>query len=69
MIALIVKGGSSIKARDNLGSSPLHTAVRWDADASVRELVQLGIDVNAQNVAGKSALSEAALAGKLSTAK
>ena len=69
MIALIVKGGSSIKARDNLGSSPLHAAVRRDADASVRELIRLGIDVNAQNVAGKSALSEAVLAEKISTAK
>ena len=69
IIDTVVKCGTPVNERDNLGSTPLHMAVRWDATKSILKLLEMGIDVNAQNTSGKSALAESALSARMSTAK
>ncbi len=44
--------------RDHLGNTPLHCAVRWNALQAAQTLIGMGIDVNAQNLSGKTALSD-----------
>lgn len=51
-------------ARDNLGNTPVHACVRWNAKNSIRMVTELGSQINAQNISGKSALSDAARSGK-----
>ena len=50
--------------RDNLGNTPLHAAVKWNAFSSAKTLVALGVDVDAQNLSGKTALSDACRSAK-----
>ena len=45
--------------RDNLGNTPLHAAVKWSAFNTAKTLIALGVDVDAQNFSGKTALSDA----------
>lgn len=51
-------------ARDNLGNTPLHAAVKWNAMRAARTLINLGVDVNAQNLSGKTALCDACRSAK-----
>ena len=50
--------------RDNLGNTPLHAAVKWSGFNNAKTLIALGVDVNAQNLSGKSALSDACRSAK-----
>ncbi|MBR1404292.1 MAG: ankyrin repeat domain-containing protein [Treponema sp.] len=50
--------------RDNLGNTPLHAAVKWNAFTSAKTLIALGVDVDAQNLSGKTALSDACRSAK-----
>ena len=50
--------------RDNLGNTPLHAAVKWNGFNSAKTLVALGVDVDAQNLSGKTALSDACRSAK-----
>lgn len=52
-------------ARDNRGNALLHASVRWNATKAAEMLISLGIDINAQNMDGKTALSDACRANKL----
>ncbi len=68
-IKILVKNGlvtdsTDNHARDNLGNTPLHAAVKWNATKSAQTLISLGVDVNAQNLSGKTALSDACRSGK-----
>lgn len=63
-ISVLVENGLVIDSknrlgRDNLGNTPLHAAVKWNAYSSAEKLIALGVDVDAQNLSGKTALSEA----------
>ncbi|MCF0243013.1 MAG: ankyrin repeat domain-containing protein, partial [Treponema sp.] len=49
IIDTVVKCGTPVNERDNLGSTPLHMAVRWNATKSILKLLEMGIDINAQN--------------------
>lgn len=51
-------------ARDNLGNTPLHAAVKWNALRAAKTLISLGVDVNAQNLSGKTALDESCRSAK-----
>lgn len=50
--------------RDNLGNTPLHAAVKWNGFNNAKTLISLGLDVNAQNLSGKTALSDACRSAK-----
>lgn len=50
--------------RDNLGNTPLHAAVKWSAFNTAKTLIALGVDVDAQNLSGKTALSDACRSAK-----
>lgn len=50
--------------RDNLGNTPLHAAVKWNGFNTAKTLVALGVDVDAQNLSGKTALSDACRSAK-----
>lgn len=50
--------------RDNLGNTPLHAAVKWNAFDTAKTLIALGVDVDAQNFSGKTALSDACRSAK-----
>jgi len=50
--------------RDNLGNTPLHSAVKWSAFNTAKTLISLGVDVDAQNLSGKTALSDACRSAK-----
>ncbi|WP_407428861.1 ankyrin repeat domain-containing protein [Treponema sp.] len=50
--------------RDNLGNTPLHAAVKWNAFSAAKTLISLGVDVDAQNLSGKTALSDACRSAK-----
>ena len=50
--------------RDNLGNTPLHAAVKWNAFNTAKTLIALGVDVDAQNLSGKTALSDACRSAK-----
>ena len=50
--------------RDNLGNTPLHAAVKWSAFNTAKNLIALGVDVDAQNLSGKTALSDACRSAK-----
>ena len=50
--------------RDNLGNTPLHSAVKWNAFNMAKTLIALGVDVDAQNMSGKTALSDACRSAK-----
>lgn len=68
-IQILVDNGAIVDsadnhARDNLGNTPLHAAVKWNALESAKTLISLGVDVNAQNLSGKTALSEACRSAK-----
>ncbi len=72
-LAILVDNGAetdsrSNLARDHVGNTPLHAAVRWNASAIARELIALGVEVNAQNMSGKTALGDACRAGKMEMA-
>ncbi len=60
----LVTDSSDNHARDNLGNTPLHAAVKWNAMKAAQTLISLGVDVNAQNLSGKTALSDACRSGK-----
>jgi hypothetical protein len=69
LIDLLVSKGAiidsrSVSARDNLGNTPVHAAVKWDSGNAAKTLLSHGVDVNAQNLNGKTALSEACKSGK-----
>ncbi|MBQ0052425.1 MAG: ankyrin repeat domain-containing protein [Treponema sp.] len=51
-------------ARDNLGNTPLHAAVKWNALKAAKTLISLGVDVNAQNLSGKTALCDSCRSAK-----
>lgn len=68
-IHILVENGAVTDSRDNLardhlGNTPLHAAVRWNALNAAVTLIQLGVDVNAQNMSGKTALSDCCRSGK-----
>ncbi len=68
-IQILVDNGAIVDskdnhARDNLGNTPLHAAVKWNATEAARTLISLGVDVNAQNLSGKTALNEACRSAK-----
>lgn len=68
-IQILVDNGAVVDskdnhARDNLGNTPLHAAVKWNALKAARTLISLGVDVNAQNLSGKTALDEACRSAK-----
>ena len=50
--------------RDNLGNTPLHAAVKWNAPLMAKTLILLGVDIDAQNSSGKTALSDACRSAK-----
>ncbi|WP_294429470.1 ankyrin repeat domain-containing protein [uncultured Treponema sp.] len=50
--------------RDNLGNTPLHAAVKWNGFNTAKTLIALGVDVDAQNFSGKTALSDACRSAK-----
>ena len=50
--------------RDHLGNTPLHTAGTWNALNAAQTLISFGMDVNAQNLSGKTALSDACRSAK-----
>ncbi|WP_296325019.1 ankyrin repeat domain-containing protein [Treponema sp. UBA3813] len=50
--------------RDNLGNTPLHAAVKWNTFNTAKTLIALGVDVDAQNLSGKTALSDACRSAK-----
>ncbi len=56
-------------ARDYLGNTPLHSAVRWSAFNVAKDLINNGIDVDAQNLSGKTALCDACRSGKYDMAQ
>jgi ankyrin repeat protein len=57
----LLKNGADIKARDDLGNTPLMAAAGLAADADVLELlIKAGAEVNATNQAGATALLRAA---------
>ena len=60
----IITDSRSNLTRDHLGNTPLHCAVRWNALQAARSVIQLGFDVNAQNLSGKTALSDTCRSGK-----
>ena len=60
----IITDSRSNLTRDHLGNTPLHCAVRWNALQAARSVIQLGSDVNAQNLSGKTALSDACRSAK-----
>ena len=64
IIKLLIDGGADIYARDNLGSTAMHMAIRWEAPRSVDALIQAGLSVNVQNRSGKSPLAEAVISSK-----
>lgn len=78
-VRLLIDNGAIINSRSNLardfvGNTSLHAAVRWDSEDSsrldvARTLIALGIDIDAQNLSGKTALSEACQAGKVTMAR
>ena len=53
----------------HLGSTPLHAAVRWNALKSAAKLIDCGLDVNSQNVSGKTPLAEASVEGNTEMAQ
>ena len=68
-ISILADNGADINARDKSGNTLLHAAVRWDSPTSSRKavartLIALGVEVDAQNLSGKTALSEACQSGK-----
>lgn len=68
-IQILVDNGAIVDskdnhARDNLGNTPLHSAVKWNALNAAKTLISLGVDVNAQNLSGKTALNEACRSAK-----
>ena len=50
--------------RDHLGNTPLHTAGTWNALNAAQTLLSFGMDVNAQNLSGKTPLSDSCRSGK-----
>ena len=59
-VRLLIKAGTDINARDEVGNTPLMAAA-LNADAAVLELLlKAGADVNATNQAGATALMRAA---------
>ncbi|MBP5284314.1 MAG: ankyrin repeat domain-containing protein, partial [Treponema sp.] len=51
-------------ARDHLGNTPLHYAVRWNSLDAAQTLLSMGMEVDAQNLSGKTALSDACRSSK-----
>lgn len=69
IIDILVKNGATVdsrdeKARDNLGNTPLHACVKWDATNAAKKLISYGVDVDAQNLSGRTALSETCRTGR-----
>lgn len=60
----IAADSKSSLSRDNLGNTTLHCAVRWDAFNAAKKLISIGVDVDAMNTSGKTALSDACRSGK-----
>lgn len=65
----VVVNSKDNHARDNLGNTPLHAAVKWNALDAAKTLISLGVDVNAQNLSGKAALNEACRSAKIDMAE
>jgi len=55
---------SSNLTRDHLGNTPLHYAVRWNSLNAAKTLLTMRMDVDAQNLSGKTALSDACRSSK-----
>ncbi len=55
---------SSNLARDHLGNTPIHYAVRWNSLKAAQTLLSMGMEVDAQNLSGKTALSDACRSSK-----
>ena len=60
----IITDTRSNLTRDHLGNTPLHYAVKWNALQGAQAVMTLGFDVNAQNLSGKTALSDCCRSGK-----
>lgn len=68
-INILVEAGTVVDAhnalaRDHLGNTALHACVRWNAIKAAKTLISLGSDINAQNMSGKTPLSDACRSGK-----
>ncbi len=68
IIELLAENGCPVDsrfqdARDNLGNTPLHAAVKFNSKNAAKKLVELGVDVDAQNVSGRTALADSCRAG------
>ena len=55
VVSLLAAAGADVNARNNAGETALHIAVRRDAAATVRALLQLGADPAARDSAGNTA--------------
>lgn len=60
----IITDTRSNLTRDHLGNTPLHYAVKWNALQAAQTVIKLGFDVNAQNLSGKTALSDCCRSNK-----
>jgi ankyrin repeat protein len=57
-IKALINSDASLIARDTLGNSALHAAVRWHAIQSAKTVLDLGLDVNCQALNGKTPLHD-----------
>ncbi len=60
----IITDTRSNLTRDHLGNTPLHYAVKWNSLQAAQSVISLGFDVNAQNLSGKTALSDCCRSNK-----
>lgn len=60
----IITDTRSNLTRDHLGNTPLHYAVKWNSLQAAQSVISLGFAVNAQNLAGKTALSDCCRSNK-----
>ena len=53
---VLIENGSDVNSTDNMGVTPLHTAVFWGLKHAVWELLDKGANPNAQDYTGRTAL-------------
>jgi ankyrin repeat protein len=62
-VRTLLANKANLHARDSLGNSVLHAAVRWNAKNSALTLLDSGIDINAHTLSGNTALHDAVRLG------